>query len=166
MAVITGSIEEIDNERHLVLTRTFDATVEDVWQSLTDSAKLTAWIGHWVGDPTTGTVEFFMTAEGEDVGSQTVSIDECAAPRRFACHFASGDFPWHVWFTVEEIPTGVRLRFGHLMDDSSDLGEIGPGWEYYLDRLVAARAGTSVDAIEWHHYFPTLASAYRALGLV
>jgi len=32
----------------------------------------------------------------------------------------------------------TRLRFVHHLDEEAKSEEVGPGWEYYLDRLVAA----------------------------
>jgi len=35
---------------------------------------------------------------------------------------------------------------------------MGPGWEYYLDRLAAAMHGNAMP--DWDDYWPNLASAY------
>ena len=40
---------------------------------------------------------------------------------------------------------------------------VGPGWEYYLDRLVAAEAGRSVAEVDWDAYYPALSSSYADL---
>lgn len=47
--------------------------------------------------------------------------------------------------------------FEHL-DDPKSAGDVGPGWKYYLDRLVTARAATprpSFDA-----YYPSQREHY------
>ena len=43
----------------------------------------------------------------------------------------------------------------------SDVGDIGPGWEYYLDLLVAATEGT--ESAEFDQYYPALREQYLAL---
>jgi hypothetical protein len=38
---------------------------------------------------------------------------------------------------------------------------MGPGWDYYLDRLAAARAGRPLP--EWDQYYPAFSSHYKEL---
>jgi hypothetical protein len=39
---------------------------------------------------------------------------------------------------------------------------VGPGWEYYLDRLVAAETGGDVAAIDFDRdYYPAMQEHYR-----
>ncbi|MGS0686750.1 hypothetical protein ACVBEQ_16665 [Nakamurella sp. GG22] len=41
-------------------------------------------------------------------------------------------------------------------------GELGPGWEYYLDRLVAAETGGDVAGIDFDRdYYPAMVEYYR-----
>jgi hypothetical protein len=46
----------------------------------------------------------------------------------------------------------------HHLDEEAKSEEIGPGWEYYLDRLAAAMNGSPVP--DWDDYWPSLGSAY------
>ena len=40
---------------------------------------------------------------------------------------------------------------------------VGPGWEFYLDRLVAAETGGDVAAIDFERdYYPAMVEHYRA----
>ena len=50
-----------------------------------------------------------------------------------------------------------------MIDDPAGLENIGPGWEYYLDRLVAAETGGDVEAIAWDDYYPAQAAYYGDL---
>jgi hypothetical protein len=52
----------------------------------------------------------------------------------------------------------THLRFVHHLNEEAKSEEIGPGWEYYLDRLGAAMSGNSMP--DWDDYWPSLASAY------
>ena len=81
---ITGTVTDIDGHPNLVLTRTFAAPAARVWRELTESARLERWIGRWEGDPKSGHVAFFMTAEDEEAPPEEYTILECDPPRRFA----------------------------------------------------------------------------------
>ena len=67
---------------------------------------------------------------------------------------------------------GIGLVYGGgyvgLMGEVADatLAEgVGPGWDYYLDRLVAAETGddlaADLAAIDFDDYFPALSEHYR-----
>ena len=60
-------------------------------------------------------------------------------------------------------PRSTTLRFGQRLGPQDDVGSVGPGWEYYLDRLVAVRDGRDVASIVWDDYFPVLQPYYEEL---
>lgn len=157
---VTGSVETIDGERHLVLRRTFRAPAKKVWRDLTDADRLERWIGTWEGDPADGHVMFRMTAEGENVPAETFTIRECDKPRRLVADTAVGEGTWHLWFELKEDEGETVLSFGQRLGAGEDVGSIGPGWEYYLDRLVAAREGRDVAEVDWSAYYPALREEY------
>ena len=160
----TGTITMIDGAANLVLQRQFVASVEDVWASMTAPSRLSQWIGHWEGDPASGQVDFFMTAEAADATASPYTIVECDKPRRFAGDTSVGTDSWHLWFELAEADGVTTLTFGQRFDGGEDIGSIGPGWEYYLDRLVAARAGEPVEAIDFNDYYPSQSEHYTALA--
>ena len=55
---------------------------------------------------------------------------------------------------LEETHGGTTLTFAQQIADAETAGEIGPGWDYYLDRLVAAETGGDVAAIDFNDYHP------------
>ncbi len=55
----------------------------------------------------------------------------------------------------------TTLTFGQRVKDGFDAASIGPGWDYYLDRLIAARAGADLPV--WDTYYPEFAPHYREL---
>jgi uncharacterized protein YndB with AHSA1/START domain len=162
---ITGTVTDIDGHPNLVLTRTFAAPAREVWRELTESSRLERWIGRWEGDPSTGRIAFFMTSEGEDVAPEEYTILECDPPRRFAGDTSAASGSWHLWFELIEKGEATLLVFGQRLNPGEDVGSIGPGWEYYLDRLVAAETGADVGAIDFERdYYPAMQEHYRARG--
>jgi uncharacterized protein YndB with AHSA1/START domain len=159
----TGALLTIDGDRHLVLTRTFGSPAEAVWQTFTDPDRLSRWIGHWDGDPTTGHVSFFMTAESDDPEPSRFTIHECDRPRRFAGETDDEGGRWHLWFELDETAAVTTLVFGQRLSPGDDIGSIGPGWEYYLDRAMAAHEGHDVSAVSWDAYYPALRDEYASL---
>lgn len=162
----TGTVATIDGAPNLVLTRTFGSPAEAVWQTFTESDRLRDWIGYWEGDPTMGHVSFFMTVEGDDPEPSQYTILECDRPRRFVgdTDAASAGGGWHLWFELDETAGVTTLTFGQRLSPGEDLGSIGPGWEYYLDRAQAAHEGQDAAAIVWDHYYPALKAEYDALA--
>lgn len=160
---ITGTVTDIDGHPNLVLTRTFAAPAKEVWRELTESARLERWIGRWEGDPRTGRVAFFMTSEGEDVAPEEYTILECDPPRRFAGDTSAASGSWHLWFELIDKGAATLLVFGQRLNPGEDVGSIGPGWEYYLDRLVAAHKGRDASSVAWGSYFPAMQPAYQRL---
>jgi len=160
---IQGTVRQIDGVPHLAITRRLAGSADEAWRDLTVSDRLERWIGRWEGDPASGHVSFFMTAEGQDVEPERYTILECDPPRRFAGDTSSAAGSWHLWFELFEAGDATMLTFGQRLDPGIDLGSVGPGWEYYLDRLLAMREGRDVDAVEWDAYFPAMREGYAAL---
>jgi len=160
---IQGTVRRIGGVPHLAITRRLAGSAADAWRDLTASDRLERWIGRWEGDPASGHVSFFMTAEGQDVEPETYTILECDPPRRFAGDTSSASGSWRLWFELFETGDATMLTFGQRMDPGIDLASVGPGWEYYLDRLLAMREGRDVSAVEWDAYFPAMSEEYAAL---
>ena len=160
-----GRREERDDGPTLVIERTFRAPIEDVWAAVTESERLGRWIGTWTGDPASGRVLFRMTAEGDDVEPEQVTVHECDAPRRLVVSWDSGPSAggrWHVELDLVQVGPVTTLTFGQRVPDTATGRDVGPGWEYYLDRLVAAQADGEVSAVVWPDY-EDMAGHYEAL---
>ncbi|GAA1769050.1 SRPBCC domain-containing protein [Agromyces humatus] len=156
----TGRVEDRNGTPALILTRTFTAPVEDVWAAITEPARLSRWIGTYTGDPATGTVMLTMTAE-DDARPEPLNILECAPPHRLtAATPASETSPgWTYEVHLTESDGTTTLTFAQ--PGPHDLDTAGPGWEYYLDRLVAAEAGQDAAAINFDDYYPAMRDHYR-----
>jgi uncharacterized protein YndB with AHSA1/START domain len=147
-----GRRETRDGAGHLVFTRTFAAPLGDVWAACTEPARMERWIGTWTGDPASGEVVFRMTAEGDDVPEEVYLVEVCEPPRRFvvrsrdAASFSpDGSGPrvaWQHTLELSEADGVTTLTFTQVVPDgpvgADMVASVGPGWDYYLDRLVAA----------------------------
>lgn len=157
----TGHYEVKPDGLYLQFDRLFHAPIEDVWFSLTNPTATRAWIGTYTGSPATGGVRFKMTAEGDDAPWQNVSILECDAPHLFRIDVDNEPHSWRLQCRLREAGGLTTLTFAHRLDESTRVAEIGPGWDYYLDRLIAARAGLAAPV--WEDYFPRFSEHYRSL---
>lgn len=158
----TGRIEHEGGRPRLVITRTFAAPIEDVWAAVTEPGRLERWIGTFTGDPASGVVAFRMTAEGEDATADDLEIRECDPPRtlRVSTH---GEYAWSLDLELVEADGVTTLAFSQPGIDPAQAGSVGPGWEYYLDRLVAAETGGDVAEIDFDRdYYPAMEEHYRA----
>jgi len=156
-----GHITVIDGQPHLSLTRTFRAPIDDVWASVTEPERLERWVGTWTGSPGIGkTVTFVMTAE-EGAEPEHVHIRECDPPRRFLGDFVQAETTWRIGLSLEEVDGVTALTLTQVVNPGDDTGSFGPGWEYYLDRLVASRLDTAMP--DWDDYYPAQRSYYEDL---
>lgn len=160
----------------LVFTRTFAAPIADVWAACTEPDRMQRWIGTWTGDPSAGEVVFRMTAEGDDVPEEVYDVEVCEPPRRFvlrsrdAAPFTEdGSGPrvhWQHTLELSEECGTTTLRFTQAVPDgevgAAMVASVGPGWDYYLDRLLASYAGDDPGDIAFAPYLER-AEDYRAL---
>ena len=162
----TGRVQRDGDLRTLILTRDFRAPITDVWAAVTEPERLARWIGTFEGDPLSGRVAFRMTAEGQEE-SQPVDILACVPPHRLALILhtggQAGEGLWHVELTLAEADGVTTLTFSQRGIDPVAGESVGPGWEYYLDRLIAAETGGEVDAVDFDRdYYPAMVDHYRA----
>lgn len=160
----TGSVHRKGERCTLTLTREFCAPIEDVWASVTEPDRLARWIGTFTGDPRSGRVEFQMTAE-EGAPSEDMEIRECVPPYVLKVTAHAGESHWHLDLSLEELEGVTTLTFVQPDIDPVAAESVGPGWEFYLDRLVAAEGGGDVDAIDFDRdYYPAMLEHYRVTG--
>jgi uncharacterized protein YndB with AHSA1/START domain len=164
----TGRIDHDGGRRTLRLTRSFRAPIEDVWAAVTEPERLERWIGTYTGDPADGKVSFRMTFEeggqAEEGGpAEEMEIRECIPPERLAVTSHVGEQVWYLELELVEEDGVTTLSFSQPELDPVDGESIGPGWEYYLDRMVVAEAGGDVATIDFERdYYPAMADYYRS----
>lgn len=158
----SGRLVPTATGRDLVLERTFRAPIDDVWASITEPERTARWFGPWTGRGAPGeTVELTMSFE-EGADPSKVLIKACEPPRRLVVETYDAAGTWLLEAELSEADGVTTLVFTHHLPDDADPGSVGPGWEYYLDLLVAARDGG--PALEWDDYYPAQKGYYEALG--
>lgn len=162
-----GTKQVHDGETFIEFTRTFRAPIEDVWAAVTESERLARWIGSWTGDPADGEVIFRMGFEGDDMPSELFRIDACEAPRLLritstAPHDGENPQVWDLRIHLAEEDGVTTLVFAQSVPEPTMAEGVGPGWHYYLDRMVAAETGADVEAIDFDDYHPALGAHYLA----
>ena len=124
-----------------------------------ESDRLARWFCTWTGEPRVGaTLELTLVAEEGDATSQA-EILACEPPTHLAVSTHAQGGTWLLEATLTPIDSNhTRLRFVHHLDEQTKSEEVGPGWEYYLDALVAAMTGNPMP--DFNDYWPSLSSAY------
>ncbi|EME16026.1 SRPBCC family protein [Rhodococcus triatomae] len=142
-ATATGRLVRRGDGADLLIDRQFSEPAAEMWAAVTRSERTAAWFGPWSGTAAPGnTIHVQMRFEdGEPWMDMTV--EECEPPDRYVLS-SSDDFgSWLMELQVAAAPGGCRVRLIQHLDSSSVAlaADTGPGWEYYLDLLVAARSG-------------------------
>ncbi|MGI8332523.1 SRPBCC family protein [Actinomadura scrupuli] len=158
----TGRLFRNSTGSDLVLTRTFRAPAEDVWAGLTEPDRTARWFGPWEGDAAPGrTIKVQMAYEDEAPWFE-LHIDACDPPRRLAVSTTDEAGSWRMELLLTEANGATELRLVHHLDTEDHLGEVGPGWEYYLDMLTAARDGSPRP--DFDDYYPAMKPYFDELS--
>jgi uncharacterized protein YndB with AHSA1/START domain len=157
----TGRLEATNEGRDLVLERSFRASIDDVWASITESERTARWFASWTGDAGPGkTIRYRLELEdGKPEGD--MRIDACEPPHHLAVSSIDEYGAWRLEAWLEHSDGITTLRFVHHLDEGVDVGSVGPGWEYYLDALVASRDGTEPHPFD--DYYPAQQEYYQGL---
>lgn len=157
----TGRVEATPTGRDLILERYFTADVADVWASITESDRTARWFGSWTGEPAVGAQVRVTMGFEEGTPEMPMTITICEPPSRLGLQAKDEYGEWNLEATIDRDGDRTRLAFVQHLDAATDPGETGPGWEYYLDALVAAEAGAPLPEFD-EEYFPGMAEYYRS----
>ncbi|QIM15172.1 SRPBCC family protein [Leucobacter insecticola] len=155
----TGRVIRTARGVDLVLVRSLALPIDEAWEYLTVSDRTAEWFGAWDGDGRAGgsvRIRMAFEADGPPVRAQIIA---CEAPHHLELHTTTNDDGWELELHLEEDgDEDTVLRFVHHLDSAGGVGDIGPGWEYYLDLLVAATEGT--EQPQFDQYYPAMSEAY------
>lgn len=155
----TGRVIPTPRGADLVLVRSLAIPADEAWAYLTDSELTELWFGPWEGEGRAGgAVRVRMRFEDHEPAI-VLRIVACEAPRRLVVVADEEVGGWELEIQVEsDGEDDALLTFTHHLDELDGVGEIGPGWEYYLDLLVAATEGSERPGFD--QYYPALREAY------
>lgn len=156
----TGRLSSTTAGTNLVLERHFRAPIEDVWQSVTDSSSLSRWFGSWSGDAGPGKYVTLQMLFEKDAPPSRVLIEACEPPQRLAVSMKDDYGEWRLELSLTQVGETTTLRFVQHALKPEDVGNVGPGWEYYLDMLVAAREGQPLP--DFADYYPAMKEHFVA----
>lgn len=158
----TGRLIPTVTGHDLVLTRTYRAGAADVWASVTEPERTARWFGPWRGQSAPGrTIEVQMSFE-ESAPWCPLRIEACEPPYRLAVSMEDENGSWSLELLLTESGGTTELRLIHHLVTTDHLGQTGPGWEYYLDMLTAARTGEPLPDFE--DYYPAQKAYFEALA--
>lgn len=148
----TGRLVPVADGHDLVFTRTLPGSLEDSWASITSPERTARWIGGWEGDGAIGSTVRLQLGFEEGSPWSDVRITECDQPRRLRVLSIDEAGAWDL--SMDLTPAGERtdLRFTMHGVDPASIGDVGPGWEYYLDQLIAAMSDTPLPHFD--DYYP------------
>ncbi len=156
----TGRLTPTTQGHDLALTREFRAPIDDVWDSVTQPDRVGRWFGHWSGDAGPGkTIQVTLVAEDGNPTSD-VTITACTPPRHLALSVADPQGTWNLEVHLREQDGVTTIELVHHLGPDAPAGEVGPGWEYYLDRLIASRDGTAMP--DFDDYYPSMKEHFEA----
>ena len=162
MSAPTGRIEQRGGQHVLVQSRELRAPIEDVWAAVTEPDRLARWIGTWEGDPASGSVLFRMLFEGDHPG-ETMTIRVCEPPHRLHLTSQVGDEVWLLDLDLTHADGVTTVTLTQPGVTAEQVGDVGPGWDYYLDRLVDAETGADPALRDFERdYYPATSAHYTA----
>lgn len=161
----TGSLVDGPEGLTLQIHRTLNHPPEDVWAHLADPSLL-GWYGTYTGDPGSGVVQLAMV-EAPDRPGPCV-IEACQRPSRLEVTLTDpAGADWRLRLSLDRARDGVGtdLVFRQpVAGFESMAGDVGPGWEYYLDRLQVALDGGDVDTVDFAAFHPAQREHYTPRG--
>ena len=161
MTEASGRVVATDRGRDLILVRSLALSDAEAWAYLTESELTEQWFGPWEGDHRVGGAVRVRMRFEEHEPAITMKILACEPHRYLALLSDEEVGAWRLELHLEADGDDSLLTFVHHLTSEDEVGEIGPGWEYYLDLLVAATEGTERPGFD--QYYPALREAYLAM---
>jgi uncharacterized protein YndB with AHSA1/START domain len=151
----TGQIVPTIQGVDIVLTRLISGTLQDVWASVTESDRTARWFGRWEGEARPGAAIRVQMAFEEGDAWSDARIESCDPPYQLG--LAVGD--WRLELRLAERGDRTELTFIQHRETTDGAGEIGSGWEYYLDNLLASRTDSPLP--DFAEYYPSMQAYYE-----
>jgi uncharacterized protein YndB with AHSA1/START domain len=157
----TGKLVRTDKGYDLILTRTMRAPIEDVWASITEPERTARWFGPWEGTGKPGNTIKLQMVHEEGQPWMNLQIEACSAPTHLAVSAVDDSGTWRMEAQLAETDGTTELNLIQHVENTEGIGSSGPGWEYYLDILIASREDQPLPA--WDDYYPSQQEYYDNL---
>ena len=143
------------NDDAVVMSWSFQAPIEAVWQGLTDPALLSQWLGTAVEtDIRTGGRLVIDHGEGHLSRSE---VTEAKAPHRLTMTWEFPDEPRsRVAVELRKSDEGTAAKLTHTGPDLA--ASYGPGWTTHLTYLEAAVQGDTIPPSQFWKLYATFAA--------
>ncbi|NYF09181.1 uncharacterized protein YndB with AHSA1/START domain [Leifsonia sp. AK011] len=159
----SGRVVRDESGLELIVERRVPLPAGETWDWLTASARLKKWIGPRRGRAVVGgTVDLTMTAE-EGSPTSTLTLDACEPGERYTVAFGESADAWRITISLADLGTTTAVYLKQRLANARDAGSIGPGWEWYLDRMLAAIAGTEMP--DFDEYLTVQRPYYERLAM-
>lgn len=158
----TGILEHRpDGTTDLVVGRRTTEAVETVWTQLTEPERTAAWFGPWRGERRPGAV--IEVQMGFEEGDHWVEarIISCNPERGFVVSTSDDAGSWNLEIELIDHGDEREVRLIHHLSSVDGIGEIGPGWEFYLDLFSASLTGA--DRPTFDAYYPGMKEYFEKL---
>ncbi|WP_427870753.1 SRPBCC domain-containing protein [Leucobacter luti] len=157
----TGRVVATAAGRDLIVPRSLAMPIAEAWIFVSDSEHTEQWFGPWEGDGRTGgSIRVRMRFE-EGHPEIRMNVLACEAPARLALKSVGEYGSWDLELRLEEDgEEDTLVSLVHHLGEDDAVGEIGPGWEFYMDLLVAATEGTEEPTFD--QYYPSMSGHYTA----
>ena len=103
-----------------------------------------------------------MLFEGEDHAGETMTIRVCEPPHRLHVTSQAGEEIWLLELDLTHADGVTTLTFSQPGVTAEQVGSVGPGWDYYLDRLVDVETGADPSLRDFDDYYPATAEHYSS----
>ena len=124
MGAVSREVQSCDHQgrpaRVVIATRTYDTTIDDVWDALTNGERIPRWFLPVSGDLRPG-------GRYQLEGNAGGQITECDPPRQLAITWEYGGVVSWVTVRLDPVETGTRLRLEHIAHPDEHWDQYGPG---------------------------------------
>ncbi|WP_411734306.1 SRPBCC domain-containing protein [Paeniglutamicibacter sp.] len=155
-----GGVEPSLPGRRIVIELDAPYGVRDIWDAFTTVEGLRSWAGILRENAESGNQRFAFLEEGLESAAGSVLVHQCRPPYKFRLTVDTDQGPWDLGLDLSSRAGTKKITFTHELGAADDPGTIGPGWEYYLQRMLVHLKGGNVDSVLWNDYYPALVPAY------
>jgi uncharacterized protein YndB with AHSA1/START domain len=120
--------------RVVIASRTYETSVDDLWDALTNPKRIPRWFGPVAGDLRVG-------GRFQLEGSAAGQVTRCDAPHALAVTWEYGGSVSWVTITLANNARGTRLELEHVTSAGDHWKQFGPGaagvgWDLAMTRLA------------------------------